>query len=329
MRNDRDMDAAPPWEGRDRIARILQTLRMRGVFYCRSELTEPWGLEMPAIADSVSFHVPTVGSCWLRVDGADPVELRAGDLALVPHGRGHDILSAPDAGPAPRVDRLPQTYLGPHYSVLRHGGGGRATQLICGIVAFDDPAARELVRGLPRVLPVRGDAPGMASSIRDTLRLMADELTRAQPGAEAVATRLSDILVVQAIRAWLTDDVAARDGWLLAMTDERVGRALEAIHAEPGRDWSLEQLARTATLSRSAFSARFTGLVGEAPMAYLTRWRMNLAASRLRDDHATVAQLAADLGYQSEAAFSRAFARTIGQTPGAVRRGSPAETSTV
>ncbi|WP_173921374.1 AraC family transcriptional regulator [Agromyces sp. Marseille-P2726] len=314
------MDATPPWEGRDRIARVLQTLRMRGVFYCRSELTEPWGLEMPAIADSVSFHVPTTGSCWLRVDGADPVELRAGDLALVPRGRGHDIMSAPGIGPSPRVDRLPQQYLGPHYSVLRHGGGGRATRLICGIVAFDDPAARELVRGLPSVLTVRGDAPAMASSIRDTLRLMADELTRAQPGAEAVATRLADVLVVQAIRAWLSDDPTGRDGWLLALQDDRIGRALEAMHAEPGRDWSLEQLARAATMSRSSFSARFSGMLGEAPMAYLTRWRMTVAAGRLRDDHATVAQVAAELGYQSEAAFTRAFARTMGTTPGAVRR---------
>ncbi len=132
------MDATP-WEGRDRVARVLQTLRMRGVFYCRSELTEPWGLEMPAITDSVSFHVPTVGSCWLRVDGVKTVELRAGDLALVPHGRGHDIMSSPGIGPSPRVDRLPQQCLGPHYSVLRHGGGGRATQLICGIVASTTP----------------------------------------------------------------------------------------------------------------------------------------------------------------------------------------------
>lgn len=295
-------------------------LRMRGVFYCRSELTEPWGLEMPAIADSVSFHVPTVGSCWLRVDGVPPVELRAGDLALVPHGRGHEILSSPDVRSSPRVDLLPQHFVGPHYSVLQHGGGGRATQLVCGVVAFDDLAARELMRSFPSVLTVRADEPVMASSVRDTLRLMADELTRTQPGAEAVATRLSDILVVQAIRAWLAHDPSARDGWLLALQDDRIGTALEAMHADPGGDWSLEELARTATMSRSAFSARFTGLLGEAPMAYLTRWRMNLAADRLRDDRATVAQVAAEVGYRSEAAFTRAFARTIGTTPGAVRR---------
>ncbi|ANJ28341.1 AraC family transcriptional regulator [Agromyces aureus] len=321
------MDATP-WAGRDRVARVLQTLRMRGVFYCRSELTEPWGLEMPAVADSVSFHVPTVGSCWLSVDGAPPVELRAGDLALVPHGRGHEILSSPDIRRPPRVDLLPQHFVGPHYSVLEHGGGGRTTRLICGVVAFDDPAARELVRGLPRTLTVRGDDPVMASSIRDTLRLLADELTRSQPGAEAVATRLSDILVVQAIRAWLANEPAERDGWLRALQDDRIGSALEAMHADPGGDWSLERLARTATMSRSAFSARFTGIVGEAPMAYLTRWRMNLAANRLREDRATVAQVAADVGYQSEAAFTRAFARTIGVTPGVVRRRAQTEPDT-
>ena len=313
------MDATP-WEGRDRLARALQTLRMRGVFYCRSELTEPWGLEMPAIHDSVSFHVPTAGTAWLRVADAEAVELRAGDLAIVPHGRGHDILSAPEVTQTPRVDLLPQDSLGPHYSVLRHGGGGRATRLVCGIVAFDDPAARDLVRSLPPLLTIRGDAPAMASSARDTLRLMADELTRDQPGAEAVATRLSDILVVQAIRAWLAHDPTAREGWLLALDDDRIGRALEAMHEDPGRDWILAELARLATMSRSAFSARFTGLVGESPMAHLTRWRMNLAASRLQQGDITVARVATDLGYQSEAAFTRAFARVIGRTPGAVRR---------
>lgn len=306
--------------GRDRLARVLHTLRMRSTFYCHAELSEPWALEMPPIVDSVSFHVVTTGSWWLRLPGAEPIELRAGDLALVPHGLGHDLLSAPHARSGPRVDLLPQQYLSEHYSRLHHGGHGRQTQLICGVVSFNSPAARELTRTLPAVLFVDGDTLSAASSVRDILRLMASELSRPQLGGEAVATRLADILVVQAIRGWLATSPDAITGWLRALQDERIGRTLEAIHNNPGYEWSLDRLARLATMSRSSFSARFTELVGEAPVSYLTRWRMNVARARLAEEDITVGAVAADLGYRSEAAFNRAFARIIGCTPGSLRK---------
>lgn len=309
-----------PAETTDRLGRVLHTLRMRSTFYCHAELGEPWALEMPAIPDSISFHVLTTGTCWLRLPDADPRELRAGDLALVPHGRGHDLASTQTSAAGPRVDLLPQQYLTEHYSVLRYGGAGRSAQLICGVVSFDDPAAREIVRALPQVLFVGGDTLSAASAIRDTLRLMAGELSYPQPGGEAVATRLADILVVQAIRSWLADSPDTGAGWLRALQDERIGYALEAIHNEPGHEWTLERLAQLATMSRSSFSTRFTELVGEAPIAYLTRWRMNIAHTRLRHENTTAARLATELGYQSEAAFNRAFNRIIGHTPGTIRR---------
>jgi AraC-like DNA-binding protein len=306
-------------EGQGRLARVLHTLRMRSTFYCHAELGEPWALEMPAIPDSVSFHVVTAGVCWLRLPDAELTELRAGDLALVPHGLGHDLLSEPDARRGPRVDLLPQKYLSTYYSMLRHGGTGRTAQLICGIVSFDDPAARELMRTLPAVLFISGDTMSAASSVRDTLRLMAGELAHPQLGGEAVATRLADIIVVQAIRSWITSDAQSATGWLRAIQDERIGRALEAIHADPGNEWNLERLAQVATMSRSSFSARFTELVGESPIAYLAHWRMNAAQSRLLEEDITAAKLATELGYQSEAAFNRAFTRIIGRTPGSIR----------
>jgi len=304
----------------DRLARVLQSLRMRSTFYCHAELTEAWALEMPAIADSISFHVVTAGNCWLRLPDGEPRELRAGDLALVPHGLGHHLTSAPDAPPGPRVDLLPQEYLTDRYSFLRHGGAGRSCQLICGIVSFDDTAARELMRAMPQLLVIGDDTSTAAGPIRDTLRLIAGELSHAQPGGEAVATRLADILVIQAIRAWLTTDPDTCVGWLRAVQDDRIGRVLEAVHAEPGREWTLERLANLATMSRSSFSARFTELAGESPIAYLTRWRMNIAHARLREKNTSVSMLASELGYHSEAAFNRAFTRIIGQTPGRVLR---------
>jgi len=284
-------------------------------------------MEMPAIEDSVSFHVVTTGSCWLRLPDTEPIELRAGDLALVPHGRGHDLLSEPTAVRGPRVDLLPQKYLNEKYSTLRHGGPGRTTQLICGIVSFDDPAARELMKSLPDILFVGGDTISAASAIRDTLRLMAGELAHPLPGGEAIATRLADILVIQAIRTWLATDPGARSGWLRALQDERIGRVIEAIHEDAGGEWHLSRMAGLATMSRSSFSARFSELVGEAPMSYLTRWRMSIAQSRLREEDITVARLAPELGYQSEAAFNRAFTRIVGYTPGSIRRAQPSVSS--
>ncbi len=318
--HDGGMTAAPHRTG-DRLARVLHSLRMRSTFYCHAEVREPWALEMPAIADSISFHVPTSGVCWLALPDADPIELRPGDLALVPHGRGHDLLSSPEAGPSARVDLLPQHYLSPQYSTLRHGDDGRVTDLICGIVAFDDPAARELMGALPASLVVGDGSVTATAAIRDTLRLMAGELSRPQFGGEAVASRLADVLVVQAIRSWLAHDAAGDGtaGWLSALQDERIGRAIEAMHDDPGAEWTLDGLARVATMSRSAFSARFTGLVGESPIAYLTRWRMNVARARLSEGDTTAAQLAGELGYRSEAAFHRAFTRATGSTPGSVR----------
>lgn len=314
------MSDATPWTSTDPLGEALHLLRMRGAFYGRTEVTAPWALEMPAIADSVSFHVVTSGDCWLEMPDAEPVMLRSGHLALVPHGRGHLLVSEPGVRPAARVDQLPQRYLGEHYSVLTYGGGGRATRMVCGIVSFDDPSARSLVRALPPVIHIDTPAASGPNWIHETIRLITAEMSDLRPGGEAVTTRLADILVVQAIRAWLEQDPAARTGWLGALRDDRIGRVMTAVHREPGRDWTLERLAREATMSRSTFAARFTQLVGEPAMAYVTRWRMQVAHARLQDGQTTVSELADTLGYRSEAAFTRAFARITGETPGAVRR---------
>ena len=313
--------APAPWTPNDPLGEALHLLRMRGAFYCRTEAFAPWGLHVPAITDAVSLHVVTEGTCWLEVPGADPTPLRPGDLALVPHGRGHDLLSELGVGPTGRVDQVPQHYISEHYSVLSYGGTGEVTRMICCVVTFDDPAARALVAALPPVIHVGTSTPTGPTSIHDATRLMAEELRDLQPGGEAVTTRLADILLVQAIRAWLANDPAARTGWIGALQDERIGRALAAIHRDPGRDWSLARLADEATMSRSSFAARFAEMLGEPAMTYLTRWRMNLAYARLQDGDDTVGRIAGELGYRSEAAFSRAFSRTFGHPPGSARRG--------
>ena len=303
----------------DPLGEALHSLRMSGAFYCRSEFTAPWGLTLPPLPDYLWFHVVTSGSFWLRDDDGTLTELRGGDLALVTHGAGHTLQSDPEA-PAPGILELHREEISDRYEVLIHGGGGTLTRMMCGAVRFDHPAARNLVDLLPELIHIQaGSAPDMVW-IQGTLGLIAAETQHPRPGGEAVITRLADVLVIQAIRAWMETDPRAQTGWLGALRDTHVGRALALIHNDPARAWTVGTLADELAMSRSAFAARFTELVGEPVMQYVTRWRMRVAINALKDERATVAELANRLGYRSEAAFARAFKRVIGVAPGSVKR---------
>jgi AraC-like DNA-binding protein len=191
---------------------------------------------------------------------------------------------------------------------------------VCGAVRFDHPAARQLVKLLPPMIHVEASSSPQMEWIQSTLRFMAAEAKELRPGGETIITRLSDILVIQAIRSWIEDDAAAQTGWLGALQDKQIGRAIALIHRDPARAWTVASLANEVAMSRSAFAARFTDLVGEPVMHYASRWRMHVALTWLKEDDAALADLANRLGYQSEAAFSRAFKRFIGISPGAIRR---------
>src|SRR5262245_61404841 len=318
------MEALDPWAPADPLGEALHSLRMNGAFYCRSELSAPWGLTLPPMPGYLWFHAPTSGHALLETGGAAPAVVRPGDFALVPHGEGHVLRSDPDA-PAPDILELDRELVSDRYELLRHGGGGTPAILICGAVRFDHPAARNLVELLPAVIHLDASGSHHLELMQGTLRLMAAEARELRPGGEAVITRLADILVVQAVRLWLETDPAARTGWLGALQDRQVGRAITLIHREPHRAWTVASLARELAMSRSAFAARFTELVGEPVMHYVARWRMQVAVDSLRDENATVAELASRLGYRSEAAFARAFKRVVGVAPGAVRRSSAPE----
>ena len=307
----------------DPLGEALHFLRMTGTFYCRSEMTAPWALALPARPGCLSFHVVTAGACWLEVEGAELLALDPGDLALVPHGRGHRLVSVPGTS-SPRPDELRHEHVSDRYAILRHGGGGVAASLVCGAVRFDHPAAHHLIALLPRIIHVRASTSPQSEWLQSTLRLMAAEAREMRPGGETVITRLADILVIQAIRSWIEGDPAAQSGWLGALQDPQIGRAIAAIHREPAKSWTVSSLAAEVGMSRSAFAARFTQLVGEPAMHYLARWRMHVAMNWLREEAVGVGEMASRLGYRSEAAFSRAFKRFIGVSPGAARRGEVA-----
>jgi AraC-like DNA-binding protein len=313
------IDALDPFPPSDPLGEALHFLRMNGAFYCRSELTAPWGLTLPPMPGYLWFHVVTAGRLWLETGDDDTGCIQLGDLALVPHGEGHVLRSEPGA-PAPGILDLERELVSDRYEILRHGEGGAPTSLICGAVRFEHPAAGKLLEILPRTIHIEASISPRLEWMQSMLRLMASEAGELRPGGEAVITRLGDILVIQAIRAWMESDPAAQRGWLGALQDPQIGRAISLIHRDPARNWTVASLAEELAMSRSAFAARFTELVGEPVMSYVARWRMHVAVAALKDEGATVGQLADRLGYRSEAAFSRAFKRVIGVSPGAVRK---------
>ena len=294
-------------------------LRLTGTLYCRAELTAPWGLIMPELVESMMFVVVTSGHGWLVMDGQEPMLVGQGSMVLLPHGQRYRLLCAPDADAVPLFD-LPVEKVSERYEIMRHGGGGEMTRATSGVVQFDSVAARRLVTLLPPVLRVDAWDDEAGNWLQSTLSLIAREASATRPGGETMMTRLADILVIQAIRTWLDVAPEANLGWLAALRDRQVGRALALMHRRPEQDWSVADLASEAGMSRSAFSARFTELVGQPAAQYLAQWRLHLARAQLLETREPVASVARRAGYQSEAAFGRAFKQFFGVPPGSVRK---------
>jgi AraC-like DNA-binding protein len=306
-------------ESIDPLGETLHMLRLTGTLYCRGEFTAPFSIQIPQLEGVMTFLVVTSGRCWLQVTHAEPRLLDQGNLALIPHGVPHVISSDPDLKSEPLFD-LPIEKISDRYECMRHGGGGEMTRTMYGVVRFDDVAAQHLLRLLPQTIYIDGWHDDSGGWLQSTLRFIASEAASLKPGGETVITRLADVVVIQAIRSWLENSPEADQGWLGALRDRQIGRALALIHKDPTNDWGVASLADAVAMSRSAFSAWFTQLVGVSPGRYLTDWRMQIARTRLLDSTDPVAKIASDLGYQSEAAFCRAFKRTFEVSPGSIRR---------
>jgi AraC-like DNA-binding protein len=289
----------------------LLRLTLRDSRLCQSILGAPWGLAVPETPDAAVFLTAARGPCLVRVDDTE-WRLEPGDFLLLPRGHAHtvhDVDGTAPLGPgALRWDSVQGR------CILDAGGDGESTWLITGCLVFE---VSPLIAALPaQLLLRRDDGRGWQGGVADVLR---SEALRPGPGSEVVLSHLAGLLAIGAIRHWL-DARDSADGFLRALRTPQIRRALDALHADPTRTWTLDSLARAAGMSRSAFSQQFHEVVGEPPIRYWTRWRMSVARQWLRDGTYTVEQAADVLGYRSRAAFSRAFKSSTGEAPGRARR---------
>jgi AraC-like DNA-binding protein len=302
----------------DVLSDVLAALQLQSRLYFRAELGGAWSVRLPRESNAVRFHLVLQGECWVGVDGEKPIALSAGDTILVPHGAAQVLSDKPDRRPILLADLLAATGFDGS-GTLRVGvaEGERSSVLICGLCSFD--GSHPLLQALPRRIVLRaGDSIG-EGWLADALRYMSYEANAGRPGGNAVIGRLADILLIQAVRAELNRSDAT-SGFLAALKQPAIGRALQGIHARPAEDWTIDSLAREAGISRSRFAESFNAVVGIPPARYLAEWRLEKARRMLLDTRLSVAEIAVRVGYESLPSFTRRFGKRYGIGPGGYRR---------
>jgi AraC-like DNA-binding protein len=301
----------------DRLAlrQLTAQLRSTSVFHCDTRMAHDQALELPEMPGTVTFHIVLDGSCTISTDQGHE-EIAAGDLALLPHGRGHRV--ATGTGHVTTLERADRQSLGGIVERLDLGEGPTGAHLVCGALTLEHPAAPPLPATLDALLVVRPEA-GADSGAADLLAdLILHEALEAGPGWLEVSSRLVDVLALRAVRRVL-QGAAEAPGWWSAVQDPRLVRSIQAVMDEPGTPWTLPGLAQHAAMSRTAYAELFRARVGETPMSWVARYRMRVARDRLAQGQ-SVARVARSVGYDSEVAFRRAFSRITGVPPGTVRR---------
>ena len=299
---------------------ILDTLDLQGVFYFRTDFSAPWAVEVPDLAQAARFHLVVPGTCHARFASGAEVDLMPGDLVLIPRGRGHVLSDRADRAAAALETVLDQSgYDGQGVLVVGQGDPRAATQLICGHFTFRQGADHPLLRALPEFLLTSAALRAKEPWLDEMLRLVTRQVFSQDIGAPASVTRLSEIVFIELLRVGIAQSPGLKSV-LEAFRDRQIGRALELIHAEPGNAWTVESLATEVGMSRSRFAERFSDLMGQGPMAYLSDWRLQKALALLDRSRQSVQKIAVQTGYRSPAAFTRAFAGKFGLPPTEYRR---------
>lgn len=304
----------------DPLDEVFSAMRVDNALYARIEAGAPWGLSFRR-GETARFGLVVRGGGWLTLDdpavpAREPVALSAGDCFVIPHGLAYTIQDDLHSPTVNCVDVVRDNVGG----IVPLGGGGAATTIVCGWFIFDPYGSRPLLDLLPPLLHIRMDQD-RTQLLQATLQLLAMETAQRALGSGVIVSRLADVIFVQTVRAHIqTLDGETETGWLAALSDRRIGAALRVLHKSVASEWTVESLAGAAGMSRSAFALRFKEKVGQSPLDYLTRWRMFRAGHLLRSTDRPLVDVAASVGYESEAAFNKAFKRTMGAAPGAFRR---------
>ena len=317
----------------DTLSEVLRSVRLADAVFFEIGVDGEWAAAVPenselcremasGVTHVMAYHVVTRGSCWATLTGEPPLELRAGDVLVLPHGEPYVISSQSRLASAPlssvQPTRLP-------ISVSKHDGEGAGNEaaLVCGYLGCDERPFEPLLGTLPRLLRLHADsaADGEGEPVaRRLAELALAESAASRAGSSCVLARLGELLFVDVVRKYVAELPPSRAGWLAGLQDDQIGRALQKLHERPAHPWSLEELAKAVGMSRSALAERFTYFVGIPPIQYLAQWRMQLAASLLRGSKSSIAEIADRVGYGSEAALSRAFKRRLGVAPTPYRR---------
>ena len=301
----------------DTVTELLSRVRVSSSIYCLSELGAPWGFEVDG-TEFAKFHLVIDGACWLRLDGVEPVRLNARELVILPRGERHAISDEPGS-PVVGLDQLIAAHPLDAEARMRVDGHGARTTLLCGGFALTDPVPAQVMTMLPPLLKVGPGTTDGSSWIDPVFALIRHEAGQAAPGAQAVFTRLADVLLVQAIRAHLVDALPGGGSEHGQQADPRIEQAAALIRDQPARAWTLQALAREVGMSRTSFTTSFRAVTGESPMRHLARVRLTRAAGYLLTDDLSIEAIAKRTGYASNASLSKAFRREYGSSPGAYR----------
>jgi AraC-like DNA-binding protein len=323
--------------GKDTLSDVLRAIKLTGALFFGVEASSPWSVEVPQAHSFakiilphaqhvISYHIIKRGSGWVRIGNQSPVEFSEGDILVIPHGNAYAMCSALDVRSALSTEDSVEFFramaAGQLPATVTEGGGGQPlTRYVCGFLGCDAKPFNPLLGALPRLMRLRRGTNDVSTLLDSVIDLTLGEASGERAGAECVRLRLSELMFVEVIRRYLEMLPPEQTGWLAGLRDPAVGRAIALLHEKPAYGWTIERLAHEAGISRSVLAARFTALVGYPPMQYLARWRVQLAARLLADGLAKVSAVGRDVGYESEAAFSRAFKRISGVAPAEWRDG--------
>lgn len=313
----------------DALSEVLRVLGVTGGIFLEGRLTAPWCVTSRVVPEDcrphltqtaaiVAFHYVISGRLHVAIDGEAALDVGPSTIVLLPRNDPHVLASGPGL-PAVDPDALIQTDLNGALATMNYGGGGETTHIVCGFVG-SEARGHPLFGTLPRLIAMNLAGKPGADWIASSFQHAAREVASGRPAAGTVLAKLSELLFVEALREYTEGLPPGRTGWLAALRDPAIGRALACMHSRIAHPWTTEELAASAMLSRSTFADRFTQLLDAPPMTYLTRWRMQVAAQQLRESPRPIVQIAADVGYESESTFARAFKREIGSAPGRYRR---------